>query len=633
MKRFIVFLIILVPFSGLAQSEYLLAGITKELRENANSILLEENDEVDVSQPGKMILKRHRVVAVLNKAGVDDVETYVGYDKGTRIKNIEASVTDFFGKEITNIKRKDFKDVSAVDGFSIYSDDRVVYLDYVPTKYPYILSFTYEIESNSTAYLPRWNPISQYNTSTKNSSFKIKFDPSNKPRYKASNLEGFDISITESETEISCIAKNMMAFSQEHGSPSLRDFYPNVIFALDQFHLVGLQGRANDWGVLGAWINEKLLFEAGDLPEETVLKMKGLVKGEVTNEAKARKVYEYVQNKVRYISVQIGIGGWKPAPASEVDKLGYGDCKALTNYTKVLLDAVGVPSYYTLLYSDRNEKDIDKDFPVLQGNHAILGVPNGDDIIWLECTSQLVPFGYIGNNNDDRDVFMVTPDGGEIVHTKKYEFDENFQKTEAIVEVTPNGDVVAQVVCSTEGLQYGGVFSVEREDARGIEAFYKENKWDYLNNLTIASAEFENNRKDIRFKETLEVQIPGYCERINDNYLLAINIFNQVNYVPPRSKNRKLDLKISEGYKDVDTAEIQIPEGFFVETLPENTEINNKFGAYLMNIAQGDDNKLVFNRTLIMKKGVFPPEDYNEYRSFMRQVSRLDKTKIILKKH
>ncbi len=55
-----------------------------------------------------------------------------------------------------------------------------------------------------------------------------------------------------------------------------------------------------------------------------------------------------MQDKTRYISVQIGIGGWKPMLADDVNKLGYGDCKGLTNYTKALLEAVDVPSYYTL---------------------------------------------------------------------------------------------------------------------------------------------------------------------------------------------------------------------------------------------------------------------------------------------
>ncbi|WP_298288681.1 hypothetical protein [uncultured Lutibacter sp.] len=114
-----------------------------------------------------------------------------------------------------------------------------------------------------------------------------------------------------------------------------------------------------------------------------------------------------MQDKTRYISVQVGIGGLRPMLASDVDKLGYGDCKALTNYTKSLLDIVGVESYFTELYGGFDKIDMDFKTPSIQGNHVILNIPNEVNDIWLECTNQKVPFGYIANFTDDRDDIVV----------------------------------------------------------------------------------------------------------------------------------------------------------------------------------------------------------------------------------
>jgi len=92
-------------------------------------------------------------------------------------------------------------------------------------------------------------------------------------------------------------------------------------------------------------------------------------------EKKAKAIYEYVQNNTRYISVQIGLGGWKPISAKEVDDKKYGDCKGLTNYTKALLNLVDIESNYCVVYSGSEIQDISEDFTSMQGNHVILNIP------------------------------------------------------------------------------------------------------------------------------------------------------------------------------------------------------------------------------------------------------------------
>ena len=61
-----------------------------------------------------------------------------------------------------------------------------------------------------------------------------------------------------------------------------------------------------------------------------------------------------MQSRTRYASIQLGIGGYKPAPAMEVSEKGYGDCKGLTNYMSALLKEAGITSYYTWVKSGAN---------------------------------------------------------------------------------------------------------------------------------------------------------------------------------------------------------------------------------------------------------------------------------------
>ena len=92
--------------------------------------------------------------------------------------------------------------------------------------------------------------------------------------------------------------------------------------------------------------------------------------------------------------------------AKDVDRLGYGDCKALSNYTRVLLDKVGVKSFYTVIYGDSNRKDVDKDFVSYQGNHAILTIPHNDKNYFL-INMRLISFNFINASTGVRVLMSI----------------------------------------------------------------------------------------------------------------------------------------------------------------------------------------------------------------------------------
>src|SRR5579863_10407875 len=147
-----------------------------------------------------------------------------------------------------------------------------------------------------------------------------------------------------------------------------------------------------------------------------------------------------MQQKTHYVSVQMGIGGWRPFTAADVDKDGYGDCKALVNYTKALLKSVDINSYYCVVYGNTEEKlSLRDDFASLQGNHVILCLPFKNDTTWLECTDQKIPLGFLGDFTDDRTVLAFTPEGGKLMHTPKYTTDENLEKRKANFVIDQEG--------------------------------------------------------------------------------------------------------------------------------------------------------------------------------------------------
>lgn len=629
MTRIFCFVFLLCSTHIFSQSDYSLAIINKELKENSNSILIDELVEIDVSDINKMKTKTHRVLAVLNKMGDGDANLFEFYDTNSRLKNVEVWIYNVFGQEVNHFKKKNFLDVSRT-GNNMYVDSRVLYLNYTPTTYPYIVVFESEMETGDSAYISPWYPLGDYAESTQKSVLKIKFDPENKPKYKAENLEGYDIKISETPEEIIFTANNLKAIRYEEHSASRNTIFPNVTVALNKFKLKGTLGSGKDWQEFGSWMNESLLNDVDQLPEGTVARAKSLVANDTTNEAKARKIYQFVQDKVRYISIQIGIGGWKPMLATDVDKLSYGDCKALTNYTKSLLDVVGVPSYYTVLYAGDSERDIMSDFTSLQGNHVILGIPDGDEITWLECTSQETPYGYLGDFSDDRDVLIMTPEGGKIARTKIYTTEESAQNNTVKIKVDANGNVSADFESISQGLQYDNKYMLPRQKNQDVDEYYK-NRWSYINGFSLNSFDFTNDRDNIIFTEKTSVTIPNYANSVGKDFLFGANVFNQSQYIPPRIENRKQNLYLDYGYVDIDSVEVEIPENFSIESLPEPTILETKFGKYEIAFSRISENKMSYTRKLRMDKGEYPPEEYENYRDFLRAIARLDRTKVLLK--
>lgn len=603
--------------------------ISKDLRENSNAVIRLNELVISLKSSSEMSVKEKRIITVLNKQGNKNIDAYVHYDNNVKIKTLEVLAFDAFGNEIKKIRKNDFKDVSAVDGGTLYSDSRVKYLEYTPINYPYTIEFTYETITGNTAFIPSFTPIDDYFVSVETSSYTINYPEDITIRKKEKNIENIDIEKEDSVGEISYKTKNLTAFKPEDYSPSMVDFAPKVLFASKQFTLEGVNTVVENWDDFAKWMYHDLIKVTHDLPEKTINDIQNLVKDETNDIDKAKKIYQYVQDKVRYISVQVGIGGWKPFNASEVDRLSYGDCKALTNYTMSLLKAANIESNYSVVYAGSSQKNIEEDFTSIQGNHVILSIPNDDETVWLECTSQKLPFGFIGDFTDDRDVLVITPEGGKIKHTKKYNTEENTQIIKGNYTVSNDGAINVSIVVNSKGIQYDDKYLLESKTERDLDEHYKK-RWRYINNIIIDNIEIINNKDNIVFTETLNFQATNYPKIVANRMLITINALNRNTHIPDRYRDRKLPLKIKRGFKDIDEVEITLPQDYKVESLPNKKVIENKFGTYKSEVVVKDENTLLYKREFVVNDGEFPKEDYSKFRTFYKEVSKQDNAKVAL---
>lgn len=608
--------------------QYAASKIAENLLDGANAVIRTENNHFTVHNKALGTLTVTQAITILNESGKRYADYTVGYDKLIKINYMRARVYDKNGKYIRTLKKREIKDYSQADGYSLYSDNRIKYASMSHNEYPYTVLFEYQQTFKGLFYYPGWFPQISRRISVEKSEFTIN-TPSNLPfRYKALNLEKASKPTGNSGKQTWKIA-NLETFKTERYSK--QSAYPRLILAPTTFSIEGYEGNMQSWKSYGDWVS-KLNDKRDVISNTTIQKLKSLTANAKSDEEKIQKIYEHLQQNTRYVSIQLGIGGWQTFRASVVEEKGYGDCKALSNYTYAMLKALGIKSHYTLVRSGRNERAIQTDFPASQFNHVILCVPNKQDTIWLECTSQRESFGYLGSFTGDRDVLLITPNGGKVVHTPVYDQSVNTLYRSAQVTIDAEGNAQANVKTNYQ--------AVQSEEA----AYYmnqkpdRQKKWLYkqidLPSFEIRKFNFALNKGKLPVvTEQLTLKVRKLASKSGKRLFLKPNILNRLpsQYIPARNKKRKNDIFIpaSRAFTDVDTINYQIPEKYHAEYKPQPIKIESEFGTYDMQVKM-DAGKITYIRKLVVKAGSFPKEKYNDMIKFYKKVVKADKEMVVL---
>lgn len=629
--KFIVTFFLLSQLLCTAQIEQKLVSLTipKALKENANAVVRANDIVVEIKDFNLVKVTQDRIITVLNEAGMKNVGAYEPYSNSRKIKNIEVYIYDELGNEIERIKGRDFKDVSAVDGGTLYADNRVKHMDYIPRSYPVTFHYTSEVIYKSTAFLPQWRPLEGFYVSTESSTFKVINGENINLKHKEVNFDDYEI---REIAPLSYAVKNLLAIKNEVFRPDFKFIAPCLQLALTDFEMEGVVGVNNTWTDFGKWMYDELLADTRELPEEAIQEIKTLTKSANTAIEKARIVYQYVQDRSRYISVQVGIGGWKPIDAADVHKMAYGDCKGLTNYTMALLNEVGVNSSYAVIYGGSNIESIDPEFSKVEGNHVILYLPklDQDEDYWLECTSKSTPFGFMSDFTDDRDALVITEDGGKIVHTPKYDSKQSLQKTCGVFDIDQDGSLLGQVELMSRGVQYSWRSDISTKSVAELKKSYLQ-LWSHLNGLSVINASNSNDKIVPEFKEQVEIKIDRYASKTGNLLLFQPVILNRHNIELPPYDERAFDIDIQRGYLDEDYYDIVFKEGLKVDALPDPVELKTKFGTYSLNVEVKDDTTVSVERRLEINAGVFDKTDYLEYRAFKSAIIKHDNSRGVFK--
>jgi len=611
--------------------DYAVSKIPAELLKKADVVKRMEEIRFEVVDPGKSRLYHKYALTILNENGDRYARLVLDYDKLRAIKSMDGTLYDAQGKKLKEMKKSEIKDLSGTSDISLMDDNRIKVHSFFHRLYPYTIEYESEVQIVGSFFFPAWDPLGNERISVVQSGMTVVAPADFAIRYKAFNYKNEPVIQNEkSSKKYRWEIKNLEALELEYAYPSWDYIAPMVYIAPAKFALEKYEGDMSTWQGLGKFIYS--LNSGRDiLPENIKLKVHELADRITNPKEKVAVLYRFMQENTRYISIQLGIGGLQPFDANYVATKKYGDCKALSNYMYSLLKEAGIPACYTLVKAGRGATYLREDFPSNQFNHAILCVPLQKDTVWLECTSQTLPAGYLSSFTADRPVLIINENGGKLVRTPSYNIKQNTQVRNIVASVNNEGFLNADIKTTYRAIQQDNLHYLIHDLSKDkqLEYLKKEIELPHYDVVRFEYKEFPSSLPSI--DENLEITALNFATVTGKRLFITPNIISRSDLKLKKDETRKYPVSFTYSYTDIDTTTIKVPGGYSPEAIPAPVILDTKFGRYSSAVEVKGD-QIHYYRNMEKFSGEFPATDYTELVKFYDQIYKADRYRVVLVK-
>lgn len=605
------------------------SNIPESLKTGAHAVYRFDSTTIHAGNIDKIKLTRSYAVTILDEKGHQHAWLKEYYNNNIAINDIDAILLDAEGNEIQSLKNRDVRDFSSYGTSSVFnSDQRYKVFDFQHKRYPYTIVFKIDKTLKSAFFLPDWIVHNNTSTSVQSTYFKLVSDNAAAPvRFKEYQFPE-QVNRTQDKDEkglehYTWYMAGLAALPEQPSSKVENYSAPNIQLSPTKFRLYGHEGQISSWKDFGLFIYQ-LNVDRDDLTEDKKQMVRSMVANEQDTYAKVQKLYSFMQQSTRYVADEYGISGWQTFDAKDVCRNGYGDCKGLVNYLKSLLKAADIKAYTTLVFAGEDDYfKLDRDFPANNFNHVILCVPQAQDTLWVECTSQDLPAGYLGTFTENRDVLITTEEGGFITRTPAYKQEHNYAVRIARMDLGAGSGNMQSIKINNRyfgPMQDDMSHFVKNKPAKEVK--------DMLNSkfvfptYSIKNFSYKNEVDDKHIPnllEELELDASGITtstqKRTFINLAWMRNPMKDIFQVDART----LPIVLNESFAITDSITVAIPESMEIEAMPADKHIKHDFAEYTLHFIKEKQN-LFMIRKFVQHEGVYDAKLYKEYQSMFNNI-------------
>ncbi len=409
------------------------------------------------------------------------------------------------------------------------------------------------------------------------------------------------------------------------------------------------QGFQN-WKKMGIWY-QGLTSGRRDASPEIKQKVVSLTTSASTPLAKMKAVGEFAQRDIRYVAIELGVGGWQPHPAPEVFTHHYGDCKDKATLLGAMLHEIGVDSYYVVINSERGSVTPETPAHVGGFDHAIIAIklpggvadsalaatmthPKLGKILFFDPTDELTPFGQLNGALQANYGLLVTPDGGELVELPELPPAMNGIKRSAKLSLSATGTVSGEVQETRVGDRASSqrwalrAVTKDADKVKPIETMLSHS----LGTFQITKASVGNLQlTDQPFLYYYSVVAQNYAKTAGNLMLVRPRfIGNKSSDLLETKEPRKYPVEFDGPSRDTDTFEITLPAGYEVDDLPPQANADYSFASYHSK-TEVNGNTLKYTRTFEVKELSVPLSKVEDLKKLYRVIAGDERNTAVLK--
>jgi hypothetical protein len=615
--------------------------------EKTDAVLLYSETTVRVLPDHKIKTEVREAYKILRPGGREHGTVAVFFDSHRKITSLHGWCIPAQGKDY-EVKDKEAAEASLpnIEGSELISDVKVKLLR-IPAPDPgNIVGYEYEVQEQPYVLQEAWE--FQAENPVRESHYSLEIPPG--WEYKATWLNYPEVKPTQAGNNYwQWAVGDVKGIRREEDMPPVSGLAGQMILT---FFPPG--GATPDtfasWREMGNWY-QNLSSGRRDASGEIKAQVATLTASAATPLAKMRALAQFVQRDVRYVAIELGIGGWQPHPAPEVFAHRYGDCKDKATLMSSMLREIGVDSYYVAINTERGSVTLDTPAHVGAFDHAIVAIklpegvadssllatlqhPKQGRLLFFDPTNELTPFGQIGGYLQANYGLLVTPDGGELVELPTQPSGMNSIQRTAKLALdglgTLRGDVEETMVGDRAALERERQERTTKDSDRikPIESLLA----DSASTFRITKASFTNlhqTGQPFGFKYSFEAE--NYAKNAGGLLLVRPRVLGKESSGLLETKEpRKYPVEFAGPVLDTDTFDITLPPGYVVDDLPPQVDANYSFASYHSR-TEAHGNLIHYTRSLEIKELSVPVSRVEELKKFYRIIASDERNTAVLK--